>query len=123
MAKEILLIEDDHSLARTLSQGLEANGYKVSLADNGKTGIEKAKDRPDLILLDIMLPDEDGTEILKKIKADEKIDDIPVVVLINKEDKETISKILDAGGKEYLIKVDWSIEEIISKIEKFFKYS
>ena len=118
MAKEILLIEDDHSLAKMLSQSLEEKGYTVTLADNGKTGFKKAKDRPDLILLDIMLPDEDGTEILKRIKADEKINDIPVIVLTNKEDKETISKILNDGGKEYLVKVDWSMEDIIKKIEE-----
>ncbi len=116
MAK-ILIIEDDQFLAKILARALEYNKHEVSLAASGRGGLAKAQAQPDLIVLDIMLPDSDGIEILKKLKADEKTNGIPVIVLTNLGDKETISRILDAGGKEYLLKADWSLDEVVKKIE------
>jgi len=115
--KKILLIEDDKTLAKILSKNLEDNNYQVSLASTGKDGLKKAQAKPDLILLDLVLPGDDGIAVLKKLKADEATEDIPVIILTNLGDKETISKILNAGGKEYLVKTDWKIEDIIKKIE------
>ena len=70
-----------------------------------------------------MLPDTDGIAILKKLKADKKTDDIPVIVLTNLGDKETVSKILAAGGKEYLVKADWNINDIVEKIKSLLWYN
>jgi len=118
MPKKILIIEDDKSLSKMFSKALEAKGYEVILASDGKGGLNKAKTNlPDLIVLDIMLPDSDGIEILKALKADSNTSDIPVVISTNLGDQTTVSRILEAGGKEYLVKSDWGIDEIVEKIE------
>ncbi|MFA6255118.1 MAG: response regulator [Patescibacteria group bacterium] len=118
MPKKILVIEDDKFLSKMLSRALEAKGHEVILANDGKEGLNKAKtELPNLIVLDIMLPDSDGIEILKQLKADAKTVDIPVIVSTNLGDQATISRILDAGGKEYLVKADWGIDEVVKKIE------
>ena len=76
------------------------------------------KEKPDLILLDILLPDMDGIAILQELKKDHLTELIPVIVLTNLSDQTTISKILSVGGTAYLIKADWSISDIIKKIEQ-----
>jgi len=115
--KKILIIEDEQAFVRNLELALKDN-YEISSAPNGKEGIVKAKNElPNLILLDFMLPDMDGFEILTELKADEKTDGIPVIVLTNRSDQETVSKIITAGGKEYLVKADWSIADVVEKIK------
>ncbi len=114
---KILLIEDDLSLSRILSKALESEGYEVILASEGRSGLNKAADEPDLILLDLMLPDISGIDILKKLKSAKKTEDIPVIILTNLADQGTISKILRAGGKDYFIKSDWPIEDLVKKIK------
>lgn len=117
MAKKILIIEDEKALVKSLELALKDN-YKVLTAASGKEGLQKAKkEKPDLILLDILLPDKNGTEVLKAIKTDEDIEDIPVIVLTNLGDRITISKIFEAGGKEYIVKSDWGLFEIAKKIK------
>ncbi len=118
MSQNILIIEDEPTLAKALSLGLDRD-FKVEVASTGQAGLDQAlTSPPDLILLDIMLPDIDGIEILKKLKAAEPTADIPVIVLTNMGDKETVSRILSVGGTEYLIKSDWSIDEIAKKIRQ-----
>lgn len=114
--KKILVIEDEESLIKNLRMALE-DDYKILSSTTGKEGIKKAKsESPDLILLDLLLPGVDGFEVLKTLKSDEETEPIPVLVLTNLGDKETISKIFAAGGKEYLVKSDWSIDDIVNKI-------
>ena len=116
-SKKILIIEDEPALIKNLEMALKPD-CEVFAAVNGQEGLRKAKGEiPDLILLDVMLPDTDGIAILKKLKADKKTDDIPVIVLTNLGDQETVSRILAAGGKEYLVKADWNINDIVEKIK------
>jgi len=120
MAKKILIIEDEYALVKSLKSVLSQK-YKVVSAANGKEGIKKAiKDKPDLILLDLLLPDMFGLEILKQLKKDSQTKDIPVVVLTNLGNTETVSKIIQAGGQEYLIKSDYTLDEVVDKIGKIF---
>jgi len=117
MAKKILIIEDEQALIKNLELALR-DEFEVLTATTGGEGLKKAKtQKPDLILLDVMLPDKDGDEILKELKKDKATDDIPVVVMTNLGNRETISKILDAGGKEYIVKSDWSIGQVVEKIK------
>ncbi len=119
--KKILIIEDEAALINNLALAL-SDDYEVISAANGKEGLRRARNEaPDLILLDIILPDMNGIEILRKLKREEKTSDIPIIILTNLGDKETISKILQAGGKEYLVKADWSIDGITKKIEQILK--
>lgn len=116
-AKKVLIIEDEVDLVNNLAFAL-SDYCQVIAAATGREGLKKAqKEKPDLILLDLLLPDRNGLEILQELKKNEKTDDIPVIVLTNLGDKETISKIVQAGGKEYLVKADWSISDIVKKIQ------
>jgi len=115
MAK-ILLIEDEPALVKNLQLALKR--HKLSVATTGADGVRQAiKVLPDLVLLDFMLPDKTGAEVIEELKRNEKTSDIPVIVLTNLSDQETVSKILAAGGREYLVKTDWSIDELVKKIE------
>jgi len=115
MKKKVLIIEDEESLAKSLALVLKGD-FEVFVAATGREGIEQAEKRqPDLIFLDVMLPDKQGPEILAALKRDKKTAAIPVVVLTNLDNPETVSKILAAGGKEYLVKTDWSVDEVAAK--------
>jgi len=116
--KKILIIEDEPSLIKSLQIALEPE-YETLISTEGKPGFKLAKEqKPDLILLDVMLPDTDGIEVLKNLRTDEKTDDIPVIISTNLADQATVSRILAAGGKEYIVKSDWGINDIIKKIEQ-----
>lgn len=118
---KILIIEDDEFLAKMLNRALEDNKHEVVLATTGAEGLRKAQEKPDFILLDIMLPDTDGVTVLKKLKENPETADIPVVVSTNLGDEVTVGSIMDAGGKEYIIKSDWSINDVVKKIEENIK--
>jgi len=117
---KILLVEDDTMLVRMYSKKLEMDGFKVSLAFNGEEGLEALKkEKPDIILLDIMMPKMNGVEMLKAVKADPALKDIPVVMLTNLGDrKEDIQKCKDLGAADYWVKANISLKEIIEGIKK-----
>ncbi|OGY52073.1 MAG: hypothetical protein A3J59_04115 [Candidatus Buchananbacteria bacterium RIFCSPHIGHO2_02_FULL_56_16] len=116
--KKILIIEDEMALVNNLALAL-SDDFEVASATTADEGLRKAcKELPDLILLDLMLPDRSGIEVLRQLKGDPKTDDIKVVVLTNLSGGDIISQILAAGGKEYIVKADWSIAEVVEKIKK-----
>lgn len=116
MPKKILIIEDDQGLSSNLVHALE-HDYSVTAVDHGADGIAQAKkEKPDLIILDVKLPDTDGIHVLKELKSDNTTGGIPVIVLTNLDDQVTVSSIIAAGGKEYLVKADWGLEDIARKI-------
>jgi len=116
--KKILVVEDEKALNLNLSSALSSEFEVISTA-SGNDGLAQAQEKkPDLILLDIMLPDKTGIEVLRELKANDKTSAIPVIVLTNMGDVETVSKILAAGGKEYLIKSDWSLDSIVDKVKE-----
>lgn len=119
--KKILIIEDDKFLAKMLSRMLEANNYSVALASTGKEGLTKAaSENPGLILLDIMLPDIDGFDVLKSLKGDEKTKKIPVVILSNLGQAEDIEQGRKLGADDYLVKSDLSLDEVVAKVRKYW---
>jgi len=116
--KKILIIEDDIALANSLSAFLSCD-YEIILAATGEAGLVKAvENQPDLILLDITLPGKNGIEILKELKSNPQTDDIEVLVLTNIGEPEIVGKIFNAGGRQYLIKSDWSLDAIAKKIKE-----
>jgi DNA-binding response OmpR family regulator len=123
MKKKILYIEDDPILQKTLGRKLKVEGFKVISALDGKEGlILVQKERPDLILLDLILPQMGGVEFLKELRKNEETKDIPVVVLTNvSKEIEKIQQILELGIKGYLVKSEYSLEEIVEKIKEFLK--
>ena len=121
MAKKILLIEDDPQVVSSLTQLLQPM-YEVIATDHGEAGFERAKkDQPNLVVLDIKLPDIEGTEVLYQLKSDPATEGIPVIILTNLDDQHTVSSIIAAGGREYLVKSDWSLQEVVEKISETIK--
>lgn len=109
--KNILIIEDDLRIRRILQLELEHEGYLVSLAKDGKEGLEKAKlIRYDLILLDLMLPEISGEEVCKELR---KNSDVPIIVLTAKENIRSKVELLDMGADDYITK-PFNIEELFA---------
>ena len=120
MAKTILIVEDDKFLRELIVRKLTKEGYNVSEAIDGEEGLKKIKEeKPDLILLDLILPSIDGFEVLAKIKKDEALAKIPVVILSNLGQAEEIEKGFRLGAVDYLVKAHFTPGEIIEKIKKF----
>ncbi|OGZ19159.1 MAG: hypothetical protein A2Z68_01040 [Candidatus Nealsonbacteria bacterium RBG_13_38_11] len=117
--KTILFVEDEFTLQKTLGEVLRKEGYLVVSALDGEIGLRMAKEKkPDLILLDLILPKMNGFEVLKKIKEDEEIKDVPIIVLTNLESMEDIQKALELGAATYLVKANYGLEEVLEKIKK-----
>ncbi len=119
MKKRILVVEDDKFLRQLITKKLTNEGFEVLEAIDGEEGIKKTKkDCPDLILLDIILPEIDGFEVLSRIKKQCNRASIPVIILSNLGQKKDIEKGLRLGAKDYLIKAHFTPEEIIVKVNK-----
>ncbi len=117
--KKILLIEDEPTLQKAIGRYLEQEGYEIENALDGDIGVEIAKrNKPDLILLDIILPKKDGFEVLKELKEDETTKNIPVIILTNLEGGSDVEKALSLGATTYLVKANYRLEEISKKIKE-----
>ena len=114
---KILVVEDEEILLTGLKEELESGGYTVQGASDGVEGIEQAKSfKPELILLDLLMPKMDGMEMLQKLKADAETRDIPVVILTNLSDYEKISEALSLGAMDYLVKANYKLEDLLVKV-------
>ncbi len=117
--KRILVIEDDRSLQSALTEMVGQAGYEVSSALDGEEGLQKAIEiKPDLILLDIILPKKDGYEVLQQVKKNEQTKDIPVLILTNLEEVDNVRKALDLGATTFMVKSDFSLKDVMTKIEE-----
>lgn len=122
MSKKILIIEDEKDLRFFLATTLKSEGFEIIEAIDGETGIEKAKkEKPDIILLDLLLPGIDGFEVLSQLKKDEELEKIPVFVLSNFDQEEKKEKSFKLGAVDYLVKANFSLEEIVEKVSSFLK--
>ena len=120
--KKILIVEDDNFVAEVYFAKLTEMGYEALLAQNGEEGLASLKkDKIDLILLDILMPIMNGMEMLEEIKKNEEWKNIPVILLTNVGEKESIQKVREMGVKNYLIKSHFTPAEVIEKIESVFK--
>jgi len=119
MEENLLIIEDDKFLRELISKKLISKGFKVDEAIDGEEGLKKLKEiKPDLILLDLILPGLDGFEVLKRIKDDPSIASIPVLILSNLGQKDEIEKGLSLGAADFLVKAHFTPEEIVQKIKQ-----
>lgn len=117
---KVLIVEDDKFLSELLSTKLTKEGFEVSAAADGETGLEKAiKEKPHIILLDIMLPGISGFDVLERLSknTDASIAKIPVVILSNFGQESKVQKGLALGAKDYLVKANFTTGEIIEKIK------
>jgi two-component system phosphate regulon response regulator PhoB len=117
--KTILVIDDEQDVLDVIRKRLENNEYKVITVSNGAKGLEAAAEKkPDLILLDIMMPGVDGLEVLRKIKLNRQISAIPVIMLTAKGESKTIFEAEDLGAADYIIK-PYDETELIDLIRKY----
>ncbi|HLB66772.1 MAG TPA: response regulator [Candidatus Saccharimonadales bacterium] len=118
-AKKILIIEDDTSLVKVLRDSLTREGYVVLETRSGKTGLGIAlTQHPDLILLDIVLPDLDGISIVKAIHDDPAGQKIKVIMLTNLSDTQNVAEALVNGSYDFLVKSDWKIDDVIKVVRE-----
>ncbi len=116
---KILLIEDEEVLLRVLQEKLESENFNVQVALDGEAGMSAAKSfKPDMILLDLLLPKISGLEVLAILKEDSVLKQIPVIVLSNLSDGLSIKKALSLGAVDYLVKTQHPVNEVIEKINK-----
>lgn len=119
----ILLIEDDAFIAGMYSTKLSLLGYTVNVAADGAEGWKQLTSgpRPDLVLLDIVLPKKDGFEILREARQQPELKDLPIVLLTNLGQKPDVSKGLELGADDYIVKAHFTPTEVVEKIEKLLR--
>jgi len=119
MAKRILLVDDEAQLVEMVRIRLEAEGYEVITAIDGKDGLQKADVfRPDLIILDIMMPGIDGFEVLRRLRVNIATQHIPVIMLTAKGDSTAMFKAHDLGSTDYFIK-PFNTQELLDFIKRY----
>lgn len=122
--KKVLVIEDDPVLSETLILNLEHDGFETLHAKDGEEGLALALSaKPDLILLDIILPKIDGLTMLDTLRKTEGSQHIPVIVLSNLSELPEVIAAVEGGVRDYLVKVDWQIEDVIKKVRERLKLS
>lgn len=120
--KRVLIIEDDKFLGSLLARKLEKEEFTASIAANGVEAFDKINESlPNLILLDLILPNMNGFEILEVLKKNQKTKDTPVIILSNLSQKEDIEKSLKLGAADYLVKAYSTPQEIVEKIKIFLR--
>ena len=113
----VLIVEDDVFLAEIYQKKFEMEGFKVSMASNGEKGLaDMKKKKPDIVLLDILLPKLDGFAVLEAAKEDSTIKNIPIILLTNLGQKDDVQRGLDEGAEDYLIKTHFKPSEVVDKV-------
>ncbi len=117
--RKILIIEDEKYLLEMYQSRFEKSGHQVLTAANGRTGLKLAqRERPNLIILDILMPTMDGFEVVKKIRADSQLKKIPILILSNLGQPDEIKEGLRLGADDYVIKTDLTPSELLEKAER-----
>jgi DNA-binding response OmpR family regulator len=121
-AKKIIIVEDDPYILDIYVTKLEEAGFSVDIAENGKKALKKVKEeKPDLLLLDIMLPDIDGWKLFEKITSEPHLEDLKVIVLSNLDQRAPRERSLRLGVIKHFIKSNYTPSEIVEEIKKILK--
>lgn len=117
--KKILLIEDERALHKAIGDFLEGDDIKIISAFDGKDGLNKAeKEKPDLIILDLILPKIQGIDVLKMIRSNPSTKDIPVVIFTNLHDFNAMQETVQCGINCYLLKDDYTISDLVGRVKE-----
>lgn len=120
--KKILIVEDEPATMKALVDKLESVGFKTLKAKNGKEGIRVALEKkPDLILLDLVLPVMDGITMLKNLRQNKWGKDVLIIILTNLSDPRKVVNGLHSGVRDFLVKTDWTLEDVIKKVKERLK--
>jgi DNA-binding response OmpR family regulator len=122
MAIKILLAEDDLQLVDMYSRKFELEGFDVRIAEDGQKAINTLKDfTPDVAVLDVMMPNVDGLEVLRYIKDTSGLEDVITIMLTNMSDQTTAEEIYELGATEYLVKAELTPLEVCNKVKELIK--
>jgi len=122
MKQKILIVEDDPFLGEMYVIKLKQAGFEADLVLDGETGLNRIKkEKPALVLLDVVLPKKDGFEILKEIKSDSTLKNIPVVLLTNLDQPNDIKKALSLGADDYIVKARFTPTAVIKKVKSILE--
>ncbi len=117
--KKILIIEDEEIISNLLDKKLYQVGYEVRIDFNGKEGLEMLyKEKPDLVLIDIVMPQKDGFETIAEMKSDQTLKDIPIIIVSNSGQPVELDKAREMGVQDWLIKTDFDPQEVLVKVKK-----
>ncbi len=120
MAHTIAIVEDDQAIREMYRIKFEAEGYKVVTAENGKRGLEIAeKNKPNIILLDLMMPEMRGDEMLKAMRATDWGKDIKVIILTNVSKDEALPTVSSYNVSDYVVKAHYTPQEVVETVNKF----
>lgn len=118
----LIIVEDEVSLASILKNKFEDNGFVVSIASDGDEAFPLIKNtKPDIILLDLILPGKSGFDVLKEVKSDKDTMMIPVIILSNLGEPETIDRGMSLGATDYFVKTQHPINDIIEKVKEYLR--
>ncbi len=122
MQEHILIVEDDKFLRELISRKLLNEGFKIDEAIDGEEALRKIEEaKPDLVLLDLILPGLDGFEVLERIKDNPSTNIVPVLILSNLGQRDEIERGLKLGAVDFLVKAHFTPEEIVDKIKTIFQ--
>jgi len=122
MEENILIVEDDKFLRELISKKLIGQGFKIDEAIDGEEALKKLQElKPNLVLLDLILPGLDGFDVLQRMKDNPSTASIPVLILSNLGQKDEIEKGLKLGAVDFLVKAHFTPEEIVQKIKQVFE--
>ncbi len=117
---KLLIVEDEEVLSRVLKEKFEKAGVQVETVMDGAVAFEVIKNfKPDIVLLDIVLPHKDGFEVLSELKAAPQLQGIPVIIMSNIEEDERVKDALKMGAIDYIMKVQHPINEIVEKVMRY----
>ncbi len=120
--KKILIIEDEVTLLEAIEKKLKIEGFQAITAKDGKEGLKKIEtEKPDLILLDIMMPVMNGFEVLEEMKRKQYLPKIPVIIISNSGQPVEIEKALKFGVRDYLVKAEFSPDEVLDKVNNIIR--
>lgn len=119
--EKILIAEDDTYISLAYKDGLVRAGFEVITATDGEEAIRKIKsEKPDLVLLDLIMPVKNGFDVLKEVCGSETLKCIPVIVLSNLSQESEMKEAMELGAMDYLVKVNLSMKELIDRVKSFF---
>jgi DNA-binding response OmpR family regulator len=117
--KKILIVDDDGSLRNALKDKINHEGFTALMAGDGEEGLKVGiKEKPDLILLDVIMPKINGIKMLEKLREDKWGEHVPVLLLSNDDDPEHIRETLKDNATDYLIKSDWELKDVVKKVKE-----
>ncbi|MCC7288822.1 response regulator [bacterium] len=122
MSKVVLLVEDNDFIRNMYHLKLSKSDIEVVEAVDGKMALDKIKEhKPDLVLLDMMMPNVSGIDVLRQLKKDGLVPDMPVIVLTNIMNPQSIEEAKKLGARDYIIKTDLTPSQVVEKLKPFIK--